>query len=989
MRYRFLRYFTFIAIPLLAAFAFTQSDRKSPVFETGKTAWADSVLHSLTLEEKIGQLFMVAAYSNKDEKHYTYIENLIKKYHIGGLIFFQGGPVRQAVLTNRYQKAAKVPLLIAMDAEWGLGMRLDSTISYPRQLMLGAIDDDNMIYRMGEDIAAQCKRLGVHINFAPVIDVNVNPANPVINSRSFGEDKHNVARKGFAYMKGMQDHNVLAVAKHFPGHGDTDRDSHKTLPVVKHGTSRLESVELYPFKALIDSGVGGIMVAHLYVPALDSTPGRATTLSPKVVSGLLRKKLGFEGLIFTDALNMKGVSGYYAPGEVDLLALKAGNDVLLFPEDVPKAIAYIKKAIGKGDITERELDRHVRKILLAKQWAGLDHLKPVDTRHLIADLNDIRYVRVNRQLTARSLTLLKNKGNLLPVQNLEQKKIAAVAIGGKYPDNYFKVLNRYASVKGFHLPKGSDAATQQELLDKLKNYNLIIVSFHGTNRSPSKHFGIVDSDTKLLGKIAEKIPTVLISFANPYALNHIPETAMCDAVVVAYNDREVTREMAAQLLFGGIGASGKLPVSAGTFKAGVGIRTVPVRFGFVFPEDEQMDGRFLEQAIDSIVNIGLAEKAYPGCQVLVARNGNVVLMKSYGYHTYEKKRPVREDDLYDLASITKIASTLLVLMQLDDKGLIDLGGKLENYIPELVDSTEYADLTLREILAHQAGLRPWIPFYLRTLENKVPRYDVYSLVPSEQYPYRVAENLYINKDFPDSLLQMIVNTPLKNRGEYHYSDLGYYLLKHIIENIIKQPIEQYVRTNFYIPMGMTNTTFRPREKFPLDRIVPTENDRIFRKQLVWGDVHDPGAAMMGGVGGHAGLFSNALDLAKLMQMYLNKGTYGGRRYLSQDVLAEYTRCQYCADPDNENRRGAGFDKPVRDDEGGPTCQCVSYASFGHTGFTGTISWADPAENIIYVFLSNRVHPDADNKKLIELNIRTDIMEAIYQSIIEEDSLAMN
>jgi beta-N-acetylhexosaminidase len=969
-----------------SSFYRTNTPISTPVFLVDEESWSDSVINTLSIKERIGQLFMVAAYSNKGAEHVTKINKLIIDQHIGGLIFFQGGPVRQAQLTNKFQGVSKIPLLIAMDAEWGLGMRLDSTISYPRQMMLGAIQNEEMIFRMGEDIATQCNRLGVHINFAPVIDVNVNPKNPVINSRSFGEQKQNVANKGLAYMNGMQKHKVLAVAKHFPGHGDTDKDSHKSLPLISHDLNRLNDIELYPFKTLFDSGCGGVMVAHLLVPSLDSTANRATTLSPKVVTGLLKEKMGFNGLIFTDALNMKGVSNYYKPGEADLLALLAGNDVLLFPKDVPLAVKMIEKAIKDGRLSEEELNAHVIKILQAKKWAGLDKRKQIKEENLYADLNTDKYKRLYRQLITQSVTLLKNRGAMIPFTDLAHKKIASVAIGGKSPNYFQKKIKGYHQVDLFSLAKEPTDLEVNNLLTKLESYSEVIISFHKPSRSPSKHFGVSVRSQKVVAKISEVKSVTLVSFTNPYVFNWIKETETCNAVLVGFNDKPTTQEAAAQIIFGGFGATGKIPVSAGEFKAGTGYQTKAIRFSYLEPSDVGLNHETL-RGIDSLAENAIKEGATPGCQILIVRDNSIVWNKAYGHHTYANKTPVTTSDIYDLASLTKVVATLPAIMQLVDAGQVSLDGTLGMYLPELVTGTTYARITLREMLAHQAGLKSWIPFYLNTIENGVPRYDIYSLEQSETYPIRVANNLYINKMYPDSMMHLIVAKDLNAPGDYKYSDLGYYFLKAIVEKVSGQKLESYVSHNFYEPLGMTTTGYLPLNKFDVSEIIPTEKDTYFRNQVIHGDVHDPGAAMQGGVGGHAGVFSDAEDLAKIWQMYLNEGEYGGTRFITAKTIQEFTKCQYCLPDYKGNRRGIGFDKPVRGQDGGPTCSCVSYASYGHTGFTGTISWADPVENLIYIFLSNRIYPTAENRKLISMNVRTDIMEVIYNAIQTPSSFA--
>ncbi len=955
------------------------NEENIPPFEESPTPWADSIFQILSPDERTAQLFMVAAYSNKGEKHKQKIEELITNQKIGGLIFMQGGPVRQANLINYYQEISKVPLMVSIDGEWGLAMRLDSTVKYPWQMTLGAIQDEQLIYQMGVDIGEQCKRLGIHVNFAPVVDVNINPKNPIINARSFGEDKRNVASKGIAYMKGMQSVNVMANAKHFPGHGDTDKDSHKSLPIINHSSERMDSIELYPFKELINNGLASIMVAHLYIPAYVKEENTATTLSKEVVTDLLQDTLGFKGLIFTDALNMKGVSSFFEPGEVDVKALLAGNDVLLFSGDVATAIAEINKAIEKGEVTREEVDRRCLKILRAKEWEGLGDYKPVETKNLVKDLNTNEYELINRKLSEASLTVLQNKDNLIPLKRLDTLKIASLSIGEGEINEFQEMLSLYNHVDHFTI-KELESKKNADLLDTLRQYNTIIVSIHKSNKNPWKSYKIGAGTKDMIANLSMKNKVILTVFANPYSLIDFGSAEKVNTLIQAYQNSTYAQEAAAQLIFGGIGADGKLPVSVSEkFKVGTGLKIESLnRFKYTVPEELGINSEDLYR-IDSIALSGIKEEAYPGCQVLVAQKGKVIYNKSFGYHTYEKTRAVKNSDIYDLASITKIGATLLSVMQLQDQGKFSLDSTLGTYLHKMIpDSLPYYNLNLREILAHQSGLQAWVPFYIKTIRGGKLDTVIYRSDSSTYYPLRVADNIYINKDYPNIIMQRILKGPIKEK-EYRYSDLGYYFLKHIVEVQTGEQIEDYVG-RIYAQMGMSTAGYMPRERFSLDRIPPTEYDEVFRKQVIHGDVHDPGAAMLGGVGGHAGLFSNANDLAKLMQMYLNYGSYGGVEYIQDTTLKEFTKCQYCVD--DENRRGAGFDKPVRDGEGGPTCNCVSYLSFGHSGFTGTIAWADPEQEIVYIFLSNRIYPDAENKKLLHMNIRTDIQEVIYNAINE-------
>jgi len=951
---------------------YTQTD---PSFLKVKSGWADSVFKSLSPDERIAQLFMVAAYSDKDAAHVAEIAELVKEYKIGGLIFFKGSPYKQAHLTNFYQKNAKTPLFIAIDGEWGLSMRLDSTVIYPRQMMLGAVQDEKLIYEMGRQIAEQCKLMGIHINFAPVIDVNNNAANPVINNRSFGEIKEHVARLGIAYMKGMQDKNIIACGKHFPGHGDTDMDSHLSLPTIPHDYARLDSLELYPFKKLIESGLASMMVAHLFIPALDNTVNQASTLSPKIVNGLLKDSLHFKGLIFTDALNMKGVSSFYAPGEVDVQALIAGNDVLLFPEDVPTGILKIKEAIANGKITQAEIDERCLKILKAKEWSGLNKYKPINTENLIIRLNLLEAEVLNRKLANQSITLIQNQNNELPFKRTDTLKVAYLNIGGVNNNLFFETMQRYADVEQIQIPRALGAEEEKELLITCKKYDKVIIGFHRTNNDPKKNFGVTIQATQIHNKLSESVDVISVLFGNPYVLEKFGDISKTKAFVVAYQDNDYTNEAAAQLLFGGIIPTGKLPVSCSTnFPAGTGLTyTEKTRLSFVIPEEIGINSDKLKR-IDSLALSGIKMSAYPGCQIVAIKSGNVFYNKAFGHHTYDKKRKVETTDIYDLASITKIAATTICLVKMVKEGLIDIDKPLTTYLPDIVDSTPYQNMVIRTMMVHQAGLRDWIPFYTKTLLDGQPNPAIYKTTASAEYPNKVADKMYISAHFDTIIFNRIISTPL-NKKTYKYSDLGYYFLREIVFRKTGKTLDQYAHESFYEPMGLKSMGYNPLNKFDKDRIAPTELDTSFRMQLIHGTVHDQGAAMLGGVGGHAGLFSNALDLATLMYMLINDGNYGGENYLDKDTLADFTRWQKY----NDNRRGVGFDKPVRSLDGGPTCNKVSLNSFGHSGFTGTICWADPDNDIVYVFLSNRCYPIAENPLLLKEGFRVLIQDAIYSA----------
>ena len=949
----------------------------TPPFYDTNTVWVDSVMQALTPDQRIAQLFMVAAYSNKGESHKEYISKLVKEYHIGGLMFMQGGPIRQARLTNHYQSIAEVPLMIAQDAEWGLSMRIDSVLRFPWQMTLGALQNEQLVYEMGLEIARQCQRLGVHINFAPVVDVNSNPKNPIINNRSFGEYPDRVALLGTAYMQGLQDGGVLACAKHFPGHGDTDADSHKTLPIISHSRERLDSIDLVPFLQMFQSGLGSIMVAHLYIPELDKTDNLASTLSPKIVNGLLKDELGFEGLIFTDALNMKGVSNFYEPGEVDVKALLAGNDVLLFAEDVPKAIEKIKDAISNKQISQEEVDKRCKKILLAKKWFKLDKLTIVEEEDLFKDLTTDQTETLNRRLVSNSITLLQNNDDLIPVKRLDTLKIASLSIG-ESGMTFQSFLSKYAMVDHFHISEQHTDDERKELLKKLSSYNLVLASVHKSNVHAWKSYHIHKNTDVLLQTLAMQSKVVLTVFANPYSLSDLLMTYAFDGLMVAYQNSEVSQEYAAQAIFGGIDVNGKLPVSNTHFSAGVGLQTKAIRIRYVIPSELNLKTNLLYK-VDSIALDAIEKEAIPGCQIMALKDGQVFYQKNFGHHTYKKQHTVQDSDVYDLASITKIVATVPTLMHLKEKDLFDLSNTLGDYIL-FTDTSNKKDMKIREVLAHQAQLHSWMPFYKQTLEEDGQLRDtLYSKEQSEKYSIQVAEGIYLHHEYADSIFQQVVNSKLLDEKEYKYSDLGYYLLHPIMENLCGQKLNDFTMNNFYKPLGLSTMGFLPKERIEKEKIVPTEFDYYYRSQLLQGDVHDMGAAMYGGVAGHAGLFSNANDLAVFMQMYLQEGEYAGERFFKKSTVEEFTKCQFCED---ENRRGAGFDKAaLPEQEGGPACDCnPSPTAFGHSGFTGTLVWVDPAEDFVYVFLSNRIHPTAENKKLLKLDVRTKIMEVFYQAI---------
>ena len=933
--------------------------------------WVDSIYNSMTLKEKVGQLFMVDVFSSDPKSKNDKIDSLIKNQHIGGIIFSKGGPKRQAKLNNHYQNISKTPLIMAMDAEWGLAMRLDSTFAYPWNMTLGAITNNEIIYKIGKQIGEHTKRIGMHINFSPVVDINTNPNNPIIGNRSFGEDRDNVTEKALSYMRGIQSVGILANAKHFPGHGDTEKDSHKTLPTISFSKKRLDSIELYPYKRLIEAGLSSVMIAHLNVPSLELRANFPSSLSKNIVTNLLQKDLEFNGLVFTDALNMKGASNFKKPGEIDLAAFLAGNDVLLISESIPKAQQLIIKAFKDGRIVEARLERSVKKILYAKYKVGLNNYHPVDMNNLVEDLNTPLDNVLYEMAMKNALTVLKNKRLIVPVKKLANTKIAYVHFGDDSGEYFLSQLQKYTKVDWVK------AKTLDEYNKKLKEYDLTIIGFHKSNVNPWKEYKFTQVELTRLYEIARNNKVILDVFARPYALIDLKLTSNIEGIIMSYQNSKVSQELSAQLIFGAITAKGSLPVSIGEkFPLNTtNFTRNQNRLQYGTPESVGINSIKLNK-IDSLATLGLIEDMMPGAQILVARKGKVIYHKTFGHHTQHKKIKVSEDDVYDVASLTKILATLPMIMELVDNGTINLNTKISELLPDYIGSNK-EDITLQQMLSHYARIKSWIPFYINTLDSlKQPDIKYYSKNKSRKFSIQVANGLYARNDIKDSIYLQIMESELYPKLKYKYSDLPYYILKEYLEDYYNKPMQNLVQQHFYKTLGANNTTYLPLEKFPLDKIPPTEEDDYFRMQKIQGFVNDQGAAILGGVSGHAGLFSNANDIAKIMQMYLWKGSYGSVTYLRPETLDLFNTCNYC---DVDVRRGVGFDKPQLEDVG-PTCGCVSMDSFGHSGFTGTFTWADPEEDIIYVFLSNRTYPDATNRKIIKNNLRSDIQELIYQSI---------
>jgi len=936
--------------------------------------WVDSIYNKLSLDEKIGQLFFVQATAKKINNSEKIISD-IKNFKIGGIIFSSGNPTTQAHLTNKYQNLSPLPLLISMDAEWGVGMRLDSVLKFPWNMSLGALTNNLILEDIGSAVGDQLNRLGVHMNFAPVIDINTNPKNPIIGNRSFGESKINVSAKGIYFTRGLQSKNILATGKHFPGHGDTYKDSHLTLPTISFNEKRIKEVELYPYRKLIENGLASVMIAHLNVPSLEKENMLPSTLSKNIVENILIKELDFKGLVITDALEMKGVSKY-SKKNIDLLAFLAGNDILLMSSDISKGIKEIKKSFKKGKISEERLSRSVKKILKAKYKVGLHNYKPIETKDLIEDLNNIPVNNLINKTIEDIPVLIKNDDNTLPLK-LDFDKIINLQFGNDNGVIFNKYLNKYKSVKSVNASEIDDS----DLIKLTNKCDALIVSFHMKSNTPWENMNkkFSSQELKLLELLEKYDNKILVSFTNPYFLSQI-NLETYNSIIISFQNNPQFQKTTAQQIFGAKKIKGILPVSINEkYREGDGLVLENINIlSFDYPEFVGVDRNKLSK-IDSIISYAIENEMTPGAQILVAKNSKVIYDKSFGKLRYNENLKTNSETIYDLASLTKILVTTPIIMNLFDKKAIDLETKLKNIIPRYKDSNK-SEITIKELLSGHARLQPWIPFYKMTLdkENK-PSSKYYNFKKNNVYNTKVSPDLYIRADYRDTIRNIIKESDLL-KTKYKYSDLSYLIIQEYIESYYNKNLDKIIDQLMFEKLGI-NLTYNPFLKNSIYNVAPTEIDEYYRYKEINGYVHDMAAAMFGGISTHAGLFGNTINVAKVMQMYLQDGNYANEQIIKPGTINLFNNCYYC---DEDNRRGVGFDKPQLEEEG-PTCGCVSMNSFGHSGWTGTFVWADPDLEIIYVFLSNRSYPSgeaAGKSKLVKEDIRSKIQEVIYNSIIK-------
>ena len=844
---------------------------------------------------------------------------------------------------------------------------------------------------MGQQVGEQCRRMGIHVNFAPVADVNSNAKNPVIGVRSFGEDPQNVGEKAAAYALGMQSKGMVTTMKHFPGHGDTDTDSHLTLPVVNRPLEEVKEVELAPFRYLIERGINGAMVGHLYIPAIEPVENTSSSLSKGVVTDLLKDEMGFEGLIFTDGLDMKGVSKVVPADSVPYVAFLAGNDVLILPHDVPKAIQTIKEGAERDPQIAARVEESCKKILKYKYRAGLDHYAPMPTKDLATDLNSLDYYDLRQMLYEEAVTMLRNNDEVIPLK--AEKKIALVTIGSETASkNMVDDLSEAGiTVKAYRVGKDR-AADAAAWLPELEQYDLVVVNIMQSSINATKGFGINDATVDFFNKLVAQNDVILNLFACPDALDKFRINNSVVGLIVGYEDNEDVYDAVTAILTGEKSAMGTLPVSTSKFKCGDGIvaadaqterpamSPAPVQ-KVETPAVEQtplpkgtLDVKY-ERMLASGAKMGIEKSAYPGCKIMAMKDGKVVYDKCFGTFTYGGGTKVVPEDVYDIASLTKIFASTLAIMKLYEDGLLDINKTMGDYFPYL-NASDKGSIKIIDILTHQSGMKSWIPFHLKLIDENGPKSDYFIDHIDETHTVRVAENLYLKNDYKEQIIDSIMKSPMKEK-KYVYCDMGFYFVPELVKQLTNKTLEEYLNEKFYTPMHLTNIGYRPLHWRTRETIVPTEDDQVFRKQLLWGDVHDQMASLMGGVSGHAGLFANAHDLAVIAQMLMDEGKFEDKQLLKPETVRYFTTAPFT---DNNNRRALGYDKlPIGKKGPSTASKSASMASYGHTGFTGTFFWNDPENHLMIIFLSNRVYPNSECKQLMALNIRTQLHDILYHA----------
>lgn len=936
---------------------------KSPTFLSGDTASAQALLDSLSMEARIAQLMMVPVYSRPGEpESAAYVMEMVETLGIGGVIAMQGDIATTtrnlARLDSTAVATSGIGLLTAMDAEWGSGMRLPDGIRFPKAMALGAIQDVDLIRHAGRVAGYELRDIGIDMDFAPVVDVNSNPDNPVIGNRSFGSDPGAVGTRGLAWAEGLRAAGVMACAKHFPGHGDADLDSHLALPLIGSDSSHLSTVELPPFRQLIHGGVEAVMTAHLDVPALDSTTGLPTSLSPRVIGDLLLDSLEFEGLVFTDALTMAGVAEPVPPGTREIAALQAGNDVLLFPSSPTLVIDSILAALRTGRLDTATVNNACMKVLLAKQWDPVPLLGQLDLKAL------------QRSLRGHMLTRL---GQAHDVDAEDTVALVVVGNPGHALERQLRLACPNLSVHR-HGKAPLGAGDIARISSAVQEAQRVIVAFLDESNRPARRFGIPQGADALIQALAAWPNDLDIGvFTSPYALRYLTPPKQA-GWLIAYHEDDLTQEAAAAAWVQEGDALGRLPVDVAPWAAGMGHPTNAARLPHAAASNLELNRR-----LDSLAAEAIDMEATPGLRMLVVARDSIRYDGAHGTLGHGDEQPVTRESIYDVASITKVAATTLLAMMSLERGMLDLDAPLRKVLPKRPDAPlneELENRTFRDILAHRAGLPAWIPFYLDAMAHDDTTGSALSFRDTLDW-VPVNTTCWMAPAWRDTIHHRIRTLTPDPVGQYRYSDLGYYLLQSTLEDLWGQPLDILADSLICQPLGLRHIGYSPANWAQPKRIAPTENDTLFRKGWICGTVHDPGAAMLGGVAGHAGLFSDAHDLAVILETLRRGGEWNGVRLVQPSTVTDFTSRAF---PEEDNRRALGWDKPGLEEDSGASGNAGSWSSFGHSGFTGTLAWTDPEGEWTVVFLSNRICPDAENRTLIREDIRTKALLIVEEEL---------
>jgi len=923
-------------------------------------AWVESTLRKMSVDEKIGQLLFTTyhgSFTPADAPAYQQLLHDVQNLHVGGFInvtrgsplgFVKSQAYPTAVLINQLQAKSKLPLLVGADFERGTAMRLDEGTSFPTAMAVAAGGNLRDAYTMGKITAQEARAVGVPWIYAPVADVNNNPANPIINTRSFGEDPQRVAQYASAYVSGVQENGGLATAKHFPGHGDTAADSHIDLPVIRAGRTRLDDLELVPFRAVIFAGVGSIMTGHLNVPSLESDPDTPATLSHNILTDLLRKQLGYQGLIVTDAMDMGGITVRYAPGEAAVRAIAAGADALLMPPVPDAAFEALQEAVKSGRISKERLDASVRRILQAKARLGLNKSRLVDVNAIHLKFGSVAWQKEAQEISDRGVTLLRDTPHRLPLDAAKPSRALLVSLYADpepYPgeDLERELRSRVDSLVALRADT-KFAKAESLKLPAPDSYDVAILALF-VRVSDRKGNVDVPAEQAALAEQLYKTgkPVITVGFGSPYLIERFPQA---ETWLAAFGISDVPQISAARALFGEIPVGGHLPVTVpeANLKAGFGIE-LPANPMTVQPVDVRGEEQ-LRPAYD-VIEKAIADKAFPGATLAVGHGGKVAIA-AFGKLSYDAKAAATlTNTMYDIASLTKVVATTTLVAKLAEGDFpvrLDLDTKIERYLPEWASgpNAEWRQrVTVRHLLTHTSGL-PAFKEYWRTSKSKQ---DTLGKIFAEPLAYEPG-----TKEI--------------------YSDLGIILMAEIIERLTGRTLDDLAKNFIFSPLGMKDTTFRPAKKL-WPQIAPTEIDNNFRHRLVQGEVHDENAYAIGGVSGHAGLFSTAPDLAAFCQMLLNGGVYAHQRILRHATVAQFTAPQQLSN----GARTLGWAVPT---EGGSSGHFLSAHSFGHTGFTGTSIWIDPDRQLFVVLLTNRLHPTRENMKIAQ--VRPALHDAVMQAL---------